>query len=471
MHVIFLNPQGNFDQNDSHMTEHPDFGGQLIYVKELCEALSATGTKVDIVTRRIIDPDWPEFSNTLDYYDDFPGNPRIVRIACGGTGFLDKELLWEHLDEFTDNILEFYGRSLPHFATAHYGDGGYCGLLLQTKAGMGFTFTAHSLGAQKIDKIGTTLSNIETMEHRFRFSRRIAAERLSMTHAYRIITSTYQERFDQFSHALYREAVDVSDDNKFIAIPPGVNAKIFNPEGSGRDTPVHELITEKTGGDNKPFIVLSSRLVKKKNHIGTVKAFASSERLKQQCNLGILLRGIDDPYSEIEKLHEDEQVLLRPVLEHIEREKIRDKVFFFNIKSQHELAATYRYFAKRGSVFSLTAFYEPFGLAPVEAAACGLAVVATKNGGQSEVFGDGSGVLIDPSDERDIREGLLKGLADHEYYARQGGLRVKEKYTWDKAAAAYLSVIRKGAERSYQRNIPLSPLDASDRMIKYLSEK
>jgi sucrose-phosphate synthase len=146
-------------------------------------------------------------------------------------------------------------------------------------------------------------------------------------------------------------------------------------------------------------------------------------------------------------------------------------VFFFNIKSQHELAATYRYFAKRGSVFSLTAFYEPFGLAPVEAAACGLAVVATKNGGQSEVFGDGSGILVDPSDERDIREGLLKGLTEHEHYARLGGLRAREKYTWDKSAAAYLSVIREGAERSLKKDIPLPALDSSDRMMKYLSEK
>ena len=471
MRIIFLNPQGNFDQNDSHMTEHPDFGGQLIYVKELCEALSETGVKVDIVTRRIVDPDWPEFSSEIDYYDGYAENLRIVRIGCGGKKYLDKELLWDHLDEFTDNILEFYGGTLPGFATAHYADGGYCGLLLQRKAGLGFTFTAHSLGAQKIDKIGTSLSNIKAMESRFKFSRRITAERLSMTHAFKIITSTEQERFDQYSHKLYRGAVDVMDDDKFTAIPPGVNARIFNPEGSSRDMPVHELITRKTGGDIKPFIVLSSRLVKKKNHIGTVKAFASSGKLRDLCNLAILVRGVDDPYSEIHKLHEDEQVLLKPVLELIEREKIRDKVFFFNIKSQHELAATYRYFAKRGSVFSLTAFYEPFGLAPVEAAACGLAVVATKNGGQSEVFGDGSGILVDPSDERDIREGLLKGLTEHEQYARLGGLRVREKYTWDKAAGAYLSVIREGAERSHQRDIPIPVLDSSDRIIEYLSGK
>ena len=59
MHILFFNPQGNFDRADSYLTEHPDFGGQLVYVKEIAMAMVAAGHRVDIVTRRIIDPDWP----------------------------------------------------------------------------------------------------------------------------------------------------------------------------------------------------------------------------------------------------------------------------------------------------------------------------------------------------------------------------------------------------------------------------
>ena len=40
MQVSFLNPQGNFDPKDSYWTAHPDFGGQLVYVRE--EVTSAT---------------------------------------------------------------------------------------------------------------------------------------------------------------------------------------------------------------------------------------------------------------------------------------------------------------------------------------------------------------------------------------------------------------------------------------------
>ena len=71
MHVIFLNPQGNFDQYDSHLTEHPDFGGQLVYVKEVCMAIANMGVKVDIVTRLIDDPAWPEFSQPLGSYEGY----------------------------------------------------------------------------------------------------------------------------------------------------------------------------------------------------------------------------------------------------------------------------------------------------------------------------------------------------------------------------------------------------------------
>ena len=55
MHIIFLNPQGNFDQADSYLAEHSDFGGQLVYVKEVAQAMVDLGHRVDIVTRLIQD--------------------------------------------------------------------------------------------------------------------------------------------------------------------------------------------------------------------------------------------------------------------------------------------------------------------------------------------------------------------------------------------------------------------------------
>jgi sucrose-phosphate synthase len=85
MRIGFLNPQGNFDPHDSYWTEHPDFGGQLVYVKEVALAMAAQGHQVDIITRQIVDDDWPEFTASLDSYPGhetyassvFPAPPNI----------------------------------------------------------------------------------------------------------------------------------------------------------------------------------------------------------------------------------------------------------------------------------------------------------------------------------------------------------------------------------------------------------
>ncbi|MFQ5543850.1 MAG: glycosyltransferase [Nitrospiria bacterium] len=471
MHIIFLNPQGNFDQNDSFWTEHPDFGGQLVYVKEICIALAKLGVKVDIVTRRIDDSDWPQFSKVFDTYTGHEENLRIVRIDCGGPKFLNKEQLWEHLDAFTDNIISFYGDAFPDFATAHYGDGGYCGVLLKKKAGLDFSFTGHSLGAQKLGKLGMTLENFDRMNQRYHFSKRIVAENLSMRHASQIITSTSQERFEQYAHPLYQNAVDVDNPSKFSVIPPGVNTRVFNCDKSKADTPIFQAIEDKLKERKKPSIILSSRLDVKKNMIGVVKAYALSKQLQTKANLCIFIRGVDDPYSDISGLKSSEQQILQPILDIIIQNKLRDKVFFLDIRSQKELAATYRYFAALGSLFALTAFYEPFGLAPIEAAACGLAVVATKNGGPSEVFEDGSGILVDPFDEKEIAEGLLKGIERYHHYSELGVERVKTKYTWEKTAEAYLEVIQECTQSPQDNRFFVSELNGTEQIRRYLSEK
>ncbi|MFQ5582695.1 MAG: glycosyltransferase [Mariprofundaceae bacterium] len=467
MRVAFLNPQGNFDQEDSHLTEHPDFGGQLIYVKEVCMAMSRMGVRVDIITRRIDDPDWPEFSDPIAYYEEYEDNLRIVRIDCGGPEFLNKERLWPHLDEFTDNILSFYGDALPDFATGHYGDGGYCGVLLKNKAGIGFTFTGHSLGAQKLDKLGMNHENFDEIDTHYHFSKRITAERLSMEHASTIITSTAQERFEQYSHPLYEGAVDVHDDDKFSVIPPGVNTRVFTADTSLEEEAVHKAVAEQLP-DARPAIVMASRFEEKKNHIGVLRAYALTKALQDKADLVIFIRGIEDPYAGIEGLPEDTIRVLEPMLALIEHAGLRDKVHFINVESQRALAATYRYFARNASVFVLASFYEPFGLAPIEAAACGLAVVATKNGGPTDIFEDGSGILIDPADEASIAEGLLKGLNEQEKYAKLSQKRVREKYTWDKTAEAYLNVIRQDAKRSYEQGFVLPDLEAPERIKSYL---
>ena len=471
MHIIFLNPQGNFDQKDSHLTEHADFGGQLVYVKEISKALveQFPDLKVDIVTRRFKGDGWSsEFEKEISYYPGVSCRLRIVRIPCGNDSFLRKELLWQHIPEWTDNIIRFYRNQLPDYATAHYGDGGYAAVLLKKKTGIPFTFTGHSLGAQKLDKLYKKEPDFNKLDKWYHFSKRIQAERLSLQYADIIITSTDMERYKQYSHPLYHDVVDVEMAEKFAVISPGVNTSLFNQIVDEKDSALFRRIEKKWGETKKPGIILSSRLDDKKNHISAVRAYAESKELQQKASLGIFIRGMKNPYEEVGKLPDKERIILQSIIDEINRYHLREKVFFLDLTSQKELAGAYKYFALKHSVFVLTAFYEPFGLAPIEAGACGLVPVTTKNGGPSDIFKNDMGILIDPADTEDIARGITKALENYEEYADKVIRLVKEKYTWAKTAEGYYRVISNTPGNSTEKEFDLPELDAKELILKYL---
>ena len=456
MHVAFVNPQGNFDPDDSYWTAHPDFGGQLVYVKELALAMGNLGHKVDIVTRRIIDPDWPEFAADTDAYPDAP-NVRILRVPCGPDEFLPKEELWPYLGtEFVPRLLELYERegSLPDVVTAHYGDGGLCAALIEDRAGIPFSFTAHSLGAQKMDKMGISRSDIAQVDARYHFSSRIVAERLAMNRSNVNVTSTSQERFNQYTHNAYRGAVDPSDDARFAAIPPGVALHIFDKSASHEsEEAVQELVSASLERDlspervGLPCVIASSRLDPKKNHLSLVEAFAGSPTLRESANLVILTGSLENPLEDYGSARDEERAVLDSLVEVIDRAGMRGEVSMFALRGQRALAAAYRYLARQRSVFALTALYEPFGLAPLEAMAAGLPAVVTKFGGPSESMREDDeeyGILVDPTDPEDVGAGLhaLTSNAEiWERYASAGYGRVLARYTWERTAEGYLQAI------------------------------
>jgi sucrose-phosphate synthase len=455
LHIAFLNPQGNFDPKDSYWTEHPDFGGQLVYVKEVALALGRMGHQVDILTRRIVDPEWTGFESPLDAYPGEP-NVRILRLPCGGDRFLRKEDLWPYLGtEWVPNILDFYQqeKSLPDAFTTHYADGGLSGALLKKETTIPFTFTGHSLGAQKMDKLGVTPESLAEMDARFHFARRILAERVSMNHAGRIITSTTQERMEQYAHPAYRGAVDPGDATRFAVIPPGVNRRVFSPTPVPEDAAIQRRIEAALERDiaqgrrRLPLVIASSRLDEKKNHVGLVQAFARSQDLQVSANLAIVVRGLEDPLRQYEDLSPSEKAIMDEITTLMTAHDLWGKVTAFPLNSQSELAAAYRYLALRRSVFSLTALYEPFGLAPLEAMSCGLPAVVTENGGPSESLQEGErgfGVLVDPSAPEDIARGLLRVLGSEEswrHFHEAGMQRVLSRYTWERTAEGYWDVM------------------------------
>jgi sucrose-phosphate synthase len=458
MFIACLNPQGNFDPGDFGWTQHPDFGGQLVYVKELSLALGRLGHRVDIITRRIDDPEWPAFAAAQDCY---PGqeNVRILRLPCGPPGFLAKEQLWPHLEEWASNILVFYDQdgSFPAVLTGHYADGGLAAVLLQEQRGTAFTYTGHSLGAQKMDKTIRGVKDFVQAVETFHFDSRIAAERIAMARAARIITSTEQERVEQYAHRLYRRAVDPAASGKFAVIPPGVNLEIFGSDRrSGSENRIIDRVEEMLDRDiptnrrGLATVICSSRLDAKKNHLGLIHAWERSEELRRAANLLIIIRGVRDPLrSWVRELRGEEREIFGQIIRQIRGGGLEDCVSAFDLNSQEELAACYRYLSrhKRG-IFALSSVYEPFGLAPLEAMAAGLPAVVTRNGGPRESLRDQGGeygVLVDPEDPGDIARGLLELARDEsrrQEMQGRGRRRVLDRYTWERTAQGYLREFR-----------------------------
>jgi sucrose-phosphate synthase len=289
------------------------------------------------------------------------------------------------------------------------------------------------------------------------FSRRIAAERVAMNHAARIITSTRQERMEQYGHAAYGGAVDPADEGKFAIVPPGVNLHIFDLDIRGPDDErISEHLQKMLARDIDPgrwalpAVLCSSRLDPKKNQIGLVRAFARSADLRASANLLIVVRGAEDIHSR-QGLTATERAVLDEIVALCEAHDLWGTISAFSLASQHELAAAYRHLNARRSVFALTALYEPFGLAPLEAMAAGLPAVVTHNGGPSESLYDQAtgrefGVLVDPADPADIAAGLLRLVApvnEWEAFQQAGRERVLSRYTWERTAAGYLAVMER----------------------------
>jgi sucrose-phosphate synthase len=307
------------------------------------------------------------------------------------------------------------------------------------------------LGAQKLDKLRKLEPDIVLLDQKYKFAMRIEAERVAIKHADIIFTSTVQEQKEQYTHPLYKDLVADKKKN-FVVAPPGANTRVFSSDEQSFDEQFHDKFSQVLKRDlassrlDLPSIISASRLDPKKNHLGLVKAYAKDQELQEKANLVISLRGTENAYEDYSNLKEDEIEIMNQIMHIIKSTGIEKKVCFISINSQTELAAFYRYMVQYKSIFTLTALYEPFGLAPIEAMSTGLPAAVTKYGGPADVLyesGKKFGVLIDAFDEADIARGLKEVIDNHESYQKLGIERVNAKYTWHSTAKTYANEISK----------------------------
>ncbi|KAL0451853.1 UNVERIFIED_CONTAM: putative sucrose-phosphate synthase 1 [Sesamum latifolium] len=136
--------------------------------------------------------------------------------------------------------------------------------------------------------------------------------------------------------------------------------------------------------------------------------------------------------------------VLLSILKLIDKYDLYGQVAYPKHHKQNDVPEIYRLAAKTKGVFINPAFIEPFGLTLIEAAAHGLPIVATKNGGPVDIHRVlDNGLLVDPHNQQSLADALLKLVADKHLWAkcRANGLKNIHLFSWPEHCKTYLSRI------------------------------
>jgi sucrose-phosphate synthase len=434
MYLLLLSIHGLIRGQDLELGRDADTGGQTKYVVDLARALAERDdvSQVDLVTRRVVDPgvssDYAEPIETLS------DKARILRIDAGPEGYIPKEQLWDHLDAFTDNLtalLHEQGR-WPSLIHSHYADAGYVGVRLSNLAGIPLVHTGHSLGRDKRQRLLAAGFEGDWIDARFNMVRRIEAEETVLGTAELVITSTHHEIDEQY--ALY----DYYQPERMVVIPPGTDLVQFHPPAADDPpSPFSEELDRFLDEPDKPLILALSRADHRKNIVTLLEAYGASPELQSLANLLIIAGNRDD----IRDLEEGARDVLTEVLLTIDAHDLYGKVAVPKHHRSEDVPEIYRLAARSGGVFINPALTEPFGLTLLEAAASGLPLVATENGGPVDIIRNcRNGLLIDPLDREAMAGALIRILGDQALrseLSRQGLAGVREHYSWQAHAETY----------------------------------
>ena len=445
LYIVLISVHGLIRGHSLELGRDADTGGQTKYVVELTRALGERGDveKVVLMTRRVVDSQVS--SDYAEPFESLSEKGAIVRIECGEQKYLRKEMLWDSLDSFSDNALAYLksqGR-LPDVIHSHYADAGYVGARLAHQLGVPLVHTGHSLGRTKRKQLLASGIRRSEIEATYSISRRIEAEETTLGVAERVITSTQQEIEQQYG--LY----DFYQPARMRVVPPGTDLeRFFPPRGDEKDSEIAKELGRFLKRPNKPIILALSRPDPKKNIVTLIEAYGESPRLQRAANLVIVAGNRDD----IQDMESVARTVLNDILLAVDKYDLYGKTAYPKHHRPEDVALLYRLAAASRGVFVNPALTEPFGLTLIEAAASGLPIVATEDGGPIEIVRNcRNGRLINPLDKAAMAETLLQTLTDKKEWARladnvvQG---VRRHYSWQAHVEKYLSVIRPLVEKT-----------------------
>jgi D-inositol-3-phosphate glycosyltransferase len=365
-----------------------DAGGQNVHVAALASALARRGDEVVVHTRR-----------------DDASMPRRVplghgvvvdHVAAGPPSVLPKDELLPLMDAFARDLREQWTATRPDVVHAHFWMSALAAVTAAAPLGIPVVQTFHALGTVKRRHQGAKDTSPPE---------RLAIERWIATTADRIVATCTDEVFELLRMDADRRSITV--------IPCGVDLDRFTADGPAEPRPpgVHRL-------------VIACRLVERKGIGNAISALAEIPHAELHVAGGpdAAELGGDPEVRRLRALAEEAGVADRVVLRgRVEREAVPALL-------------------RSADVVVCAPWYEPFGIVPLEAMACGVPVVATAVGGQIDSIVHGvTGLHVPPRDPPALAAAVRELLADPAWRAelgREGRRRAQRLYGFDRIAAA-----------------------------------
>ncbi|EID53090.1 glycosyltransferase [Saccharomonospora xinjiangensis] len=382
-----------------------DAGGQNVHVAELSAGLTRAGHDVTVYTRRDSRDQPGEVT--------MPGGYRVVHVPAGPARHVPKDELLPHMGEFTRFLCSQWELDRPDLVHAHFWMSGLASLMAARSVAVPVVQTFHALGVVKRRHQGANDPSP---------AERIGLERLIGRHAARVAATCSDEVFELVRMGLPRSRMSV--------VPCGVDLDRFTPSGP-REPRNHRY-----------RIVAMGRLVPRKGFDVAIAALRSLPEVE------LVIAG----GPQAGKLSEDPEALR---LRRFAAETgVADRVHLTGQISRDEVPALLR----SADVVVCTPWYEPFGIVPLEAMACGVPVVASAVGGLTDTVVDGvTGIHVPPKRPDAVAAAVRKLLSDaalRDAYGIAGADRARCRYSWDRIATDTLRV--------YERVVPAAALSGEE---------
>ncbi|MFB9070452.1 glycosyltransferase [Citricoccus parietis] len=395
-----------------------DAGGQNVFVAALATGLGRRGHRVRVYTR-LDDESLPE------QVEAAPG-VTVVHVPAGPAEQLPKDELAPHMDEFARWMSAQWRRDgVPDLVHAHFWMSGMAATTAAEAARIPAVQTFHALGSVKRRHQG--LADTSPAD-RLGIEARLVGQN-------ELVLATCRDEVDELMGL-------GADPDRIRIVPCGVDAGAFAP-------PV-DAGPRRAAGDPVRLVALG-RMVERKGVDVVVRALAQVPRA--------CLTVAGGPDRAV--LNEDPEA--RRLLALAEEYGVADRLTLTGRVGRDEAA---RLLAS-ADIVTCTPWYEPFGIVPLEAMACGRPVVGSAVGGLLDSIDDGTtGLLVPPRDVDATATAIRRLTEDPELAAcmgRAGRERVQRLFSWERVAELTEKAYRE-ALAGYGQTHPSRP-EATRRLL------